>query len=421
MGKTIITARSVPQSLCHAPHAVQAGPFVFVSGLYATDFKTGIAVKSDPDFPFSGKTAVELQTEYILDNLEKILRAAGTGMDQVVKTEVYLTEPSLLPWMENVWRERFPKDPPARTVVEVGDEHIIPGALIEVFAIAIVPDANTKKEVISPPDYPAPWEHCSPAVKAGPFLFHSGLPATDSQTGIPVGKDPDFPHYRSNPEDQTNYVLGNMEKCAQAAGTTLQNAIKSQLYHIDRNDFHDIDMVWKSYMNVPPPRSAMEIKGLMVPGALMTANLISLIPDAKHQKKEILYTDQFHPSMRTVHFSPAIEAGDWIFLAGQVATDFKTPVLGVHPKMPHYGIDIEIQAEFVMKNLKELLEHCGATLDDVVVSHIFPLDARADYRGFERAYKKFIPRNPPAMTVIPSTGIMMFGPMVEIDFIAYKG
>ncbi len=99
MGKTIITAKSVPRSLCHAPHAVQAGPFVFVSGLYATDFKAGIAVKSDPDFPFSGKTDVELQTEYILDNLEKILKAAGTGMDQVVKTEVYLTEPRLLPWM----------------------------------------------------------------------------------------------------------------------------------------------------------------------------------------------------------------------------------------------------------------------------------------------------------------------------------
>ena len=310
-------------------------------------------------------------------------------MDQVVKTEVYLTEPSLLPWMENVWRERFPKDPPARTVVEVGDEHIIPGALIEVFAIAIVPDANTKKRGHLAAGLPGTLGALLPGREGGaPSSFTRASPRPISQTGIPVGKDPDFPHYRSNPEDQTNYVLGNMEKCAQAAGTTLQNAIKSQLYHIDRNDFHDIDMVWKSYMNVPPPRSAMEIKGLMVPGALMTANLISLIPDAKHQKKEILYTDQFHPSMRTVHFSPAIEAGDWIFLAGQVATDFKTPVLGVHPKMPHYGIDIEIQAEFVMKNLKELLEHCGATLDDVVVSHIFPLDARADYRGFERTYKK---------------------------------
>ncbi len=420
MGKVQVHAESVPNSLLHAPHAVQSGSFVFVSGLYATDFETGIPVRSDPRFPFAGKTDVELQAEYILDNLQKILRAAGTKLDQVVKTEVYLAEPALLPWIEVVWREWFPKDPPARTVIEVGYEHLIPGALLEVFAIAVVPEGETRKEVIAPPGYPKPWEHCSPAVKAGPLLFHSGLPATDSKTGIPVGKDPDFPFYRSTAEDQTDYVLGNMEKCARAAGTTLQNAVKSQLYHVDRNDFHEIDRVWKRYMDVPPPRSAMEIKGLMVPGARMTANLITLIPDGKYQKREIEFEKQFHPSVRGVNFSPAVEAGEWLFLAGQVATDFKTPKFGVHDRMPHYGIDIELQTEYTMENLKELLEHCGGTLDDVVDAHIYLLDIR-DYRGFERVWRRFIPENPPAMTVIPSTGIMMAGPMIEIDLIARRG
>ncbi len=421
MGKIPVHTDTVPKSLLHAPQAVRSGPFVFVSGLYATDFKSGIPVRSDPEFPFAGKTDVELQTEYILDNLEKILRSAGTDLSQVVKTEVFLTEPSLLPWVEEVWREWFPKDPPARTVIEVGDEHIVPGALIEVFAIAIVPDANTRKKVISPRDFPKVWEHCSPAVKAGPFVFHSGLPATDFKSGIPVGKAPKFPYYRSNGEDQAEYILSNMEKCAQAAGTTLQNAVKSQHYHVDRNDFHDIDRVWKKYMNVPPPRSSMEIKGFMVPNALTTANLITLIPDKKHQKREILYTKQFHPSMRNVHFSPAIQAGEWLFLAGQVASDFKEPVYGIHPGMPNYGVDISIQTEYTLNNLKKLLEHCGYVLDDVVVAHIYLLEPGRDYRGFERVWRRFIPENPPAMTVIPSTGIMFHGPLIEIDFIARKG
>ena len=421
MGKEQITADSVPNSLLQAPHAVRSGPFVFVSGLYATDFETGIPVRSNPVFPFVGKTDIELQTEYILATLQKILQAAGTDLEQVVKTEVFLTEPQLLPWMEEVWREWFPQDPPARTIIEVGDEHIIPGALIEVYAIAVVPDENTRKEIINPPDFPKLWEHCSPAVKAGPFLFHSGLLATDSETGIPVGKDPKFPYYRNNAEDQAEYILSNMEKCAQAAGTTLQNAIKSQHYHVDRNDFHAIDRVWKKYMNVPPPRSSMEIKGFMVPGALTTANLMTLVPEERHQKREILYAEQFHPSMRNVHFSPAMEAGDWLFLAGQVATDFKEPVYGVHPQMPHYGIDISIQTEYVLNNLKELLEHCDATLDDVVQAHIYLLEPRRDYRGFERVWRRFIPERPPATTIIPSTGIMFHGPLIEIDFIAKKG
>ena len=62
MGKERVHTTSVPSSVLHAPQAVRSGPFVFVSGVYATDFKTGIAVRSDPTFPFVGKTDIELQT-----------------------------------------------------------------------------------------------------------------------------------------------------------------------------------------------------------------------------------------------------------------------------------------------------------------------------------------------------------------------
>ena len=417
MKKETIVSADVPQPITHNPHAVKVGPYVFVSGLYATDFKTGIPVKSDPLFPFAGPTDIELQTEYILRNLAGVLEASGTSLENVVKTEVCLEHPEHLHGMDRVWREFFPKDPPARTTIEVGPNLLIPGALVEVHAIAIVPEGPVRKQVIQPPDVPVPTEHCSPAVKAGNFLFHSGLPATDFKTGIPVGKDQDFPYYRSNGEDQIDYVLANMEKCARAAGTSLQHAVKSQHYHVDRRDFHDIDRVWKRYMPVPPPRSSMQIKGFMVPGALTTANLITLIPDARHQKEEVRYDRQFHPSARGVNFSPAIRAGHWAFLAGQVATDFKTPVFGAHPKMPYYGSDIELQSEYVLRNLKELLEHCGSSLEHVVDAHIYLLDIR-DYRGFERVYRRMVPSSPPAMTVIPSTGIMFDGPIIEIDFIA---
>jgi len=418
MKKEIINSSKVAPPITHNPHAVKAGPYIFVSGLYATDWKTGIPVKSNSVFPFAGPTDIELQTEYILNSLRGVLEAAGTTLDNVVKTEVFLGDPKHLSGMDHVWRQFFPKEPPARTTIQVGSSHLIPGALVEIYAIAVVPDSTVRKQVIQPPSVPVPTEVCSQAVKAGNFLFHSGLPATDFTTGIPVGKDPQFPHYRSNPEDQIEYILGNMEACATAAGTSLTNAVKSQHYHVDRRDFHDIDRVWKRYMPVPPPRSSMEIKGFMVPGALTTANLITLIPDAQHQKEEIQYDRQFHPSQRGVNFSPAIRAGDWIFLAGQVATDFKTPVFGVNPRLPYHGSNIEVQTEYVLGNLKELLEHCSSSLEHVIDAHIYLLDI-GDYRGFERVYRRMI-QDPPAMTVIPSTGIMFDGPIIEIDFIAMR-
>lgn len=419
MKKESIVSQKAPKPITHNPHAVKAGPYVFVSGLYPTDFKTGIPVRSDPTFPFAGPSDIEIQTEYILKNLAAILETAGADLSNVVKTEVFLAHPKHLHGLDRVWREFFPTDPPARTTIEVGPNLLIPGALVEVHAIAITPEGTVRKQVIAPDGIPVPTEHCSPAVKAGPFLFHSGLPATDFKTGIPVGKDPDFPYYRSNAEDQIEFVLSSMERCAQAAGTTLKHAVKSQHYHVDRNDFHEIDRIWKKYMPVPPPRSSMQIKGFMLPAALTTANLITLIPDGQHQKEEVHYDKQFHPSMRGVHFSPAIRAGEWVFLAGQVASDFKTPVFGVHPKMPYYGSDIEIQTEYVLRNLKELLEHCGSSLEHVVNAHIYLLDIE-DYRGFERVYRRMLPSNPPATTVIPSTGIMFDGPIIEIDFIAIR-
>src|SRR5439155_643190 len=141
--------------------------------------------------------------------------------------------------------------------IKVGPPPLIAAALVELHAIGTVPDHAVRKQVIQPAGVPPPSEHCPPAVRAGRFLFHSGLPATDFKTGIPVGKDPQFPNYRDNAEDQIDYVLGNMEQCAKAAGTSLANAVKSQHYHVDRNDFHAIDRIWKQYMPVPPPRSSM--------------------------------------------------------------------------------------------------------------------------------------------------------------------
>src|SRR2546430_2776369 len=338
MKKEVIVTSKAPQPITHNPQAIKVGPYVFVSGLYATDFKTGIPVRSNPNFPFAGPTDIELQTEYILKNLSEILQAGGSRLDNVVKTEVFLEHPKYLAGLDRVWREFFPKDPPARTTIEVGPHPLIPGALVEVHAIGIVPDGTVRKQVIQPAGVPTPSEHCSPAVRAGSFLFHSRLPATDFQTSNPVGEEAPVPHHR---------------------------------------------------------------------------------PDAQHQKEEIKFDKQFHPSMRGVNFSPAIRAGEWLFLAGQVATDFKTPVYGVHPRMPYYGSDIEVQTEYVLRNLKELLEHCGSSLEHVVDAHIYLLDT-ADYRGFERVYRRMVP-DPPVMTVIPSTGIMFDGPVIEIDFIATRG
>lgn len=107
--------------------AVRAGDLIFVSGAVAIDPTTGETLGDD----------IGTQTTRVLSNIEMTLEAAGSSLDRVVKTTVFLTDLNLLDGMNEVYRKFFPKHLPARSTVEVG-----PLArkefLIEIEAIAIV-------------------------------------------------------------------------------------------------------------------------------------------------------------------------------------------------------------------------------------------------------------------------------------------
>src|SRR5215467_4043263 len=68
------------------------------------------------------------------------------------------------------------------------------------------------------------------------------------------------------------------------------------------------------------------------------------------------------------NYSEASQAGDLIFAAGQLASDFKTGVPAEarkHPNFPFYGSDIKLQTRFVLENLKKTFEAAGSSLENV--------------------------------------------------------
>jgi 2-iminobutanoate/2-iminopropanoate deaminase len=119
----------IPPSRRDAPRAYSPatafGDLVFTSGLTAVDPTTG-------EIP----SGIEAQTRRCFEKLDDILRAAGSGLDQVLKVTVYLTdvERQHAP-MTAVFREVFPHDPPARTTVQVAALSG-PDKLVEIDAIA---------------------------------------------------------------------------------------------------------------------------------------------------------------------------------------------------------------------------------------------------------------------------------------------
>jgi 2-iminobutanoate/2-iminopropanoate deaminase len=126
MGKTVVRTERAPAPFQGAPYsqAIKAGGLVFVSGQIAVDPGHGDVV---------GATIQE-QTRQVLDNLEAILAEAGSGMDRLVKTTVFLTNLDDFQGMNEVYAERVGETPPARATVEVG--RLPSGALLEIEAIA---------------------------------------------------------------------------------------------------------------------------------------------------------------------------------------------------------------------------------------------------------------------------------------------
>jgi 2-iminobutanoate/2-iminopropanoate deaminase len=126
MAKAIVRTEQAPAPFQGAPYsqAIKAGGFVFVSG------QLGLAPGATE---MVGATIGE-QTEQIFDNLEAILTEAGSGIDRIVKTTVFLGDLGDFQGMNEVYAARVGASPPARSTIEVGA--LPSGALVEIDAIA---------------------------------------------------------------------------------------------------------------------------------------------------------------------------------------------------------------------------------------------------------------------------------------------
>ena len=109
-------------------------------------------------------------------------------------------------------------------------------------------------------------------------------------------------------------------------------------------------------------------------------------------------------------YSPAVRAGDFIFVSGQVPVDPATQQL--------ISGDIAVETRQVLNNVKQILEGCGATLADVVKCGVYLAEA-GDFAGMNAVYAEFFGAAKPARATVV-TGFAVPGVRVEIEAIAYK-
>jgi 2-iminobutanoate/2-iminopropanoate deaminase len=125
-GKTAVRTDQAPAPFQGAPYsqAIQAGGFVFVSGQLALR----------PDHAEVVGHSIGEQTEQVFANLRAILEAAGSGLDRLVKTTVYLADLGDFAGMNEVYARHVGDVPPARATIEVSA--LPSGAKVEIEAVA---------------------------------------------------------------------------------------------------------------------------------------------------------------------------------------------------------------------------------------------------------------------------------------------
>ncbi len=109
-------------------------------------------------------------------------------------------------------------------------------------------------------------------------------------------------------------------------------------------------------------------------------------------------------------YSPAVRAGDFLFVSGQGPIDVATDKIS-------YG-DIQHETRLVLGNIKRILEGCGASMKDVVKCSVFLSDGK-DFGAMNQVYAEFFGSDKPARTTV-ETKFADPKMKVEIDCIAYK-
>ena len=406
---------------------IKAGRWVFATGLMAQDFATGIA----PDvlaerMPHSGRPKREKEAKRIFENLDAVLKAAGTDHSNLVRTDQYYTTVKAVPPYQQVRREHLNgRIPPSTSIAQQG--LLLPGADMNIQAMGIVPGPDFAVEHFRHKQLEGrPTSGYSAALTAGDFIFIPGI------TSLAVGDEPkrngvaaaalmtEGTQWAGQPiKLETEFIITQrMVQSLALAGAKLEDVIHAQVYLTDREDYSAFNEAWCKHFGASRP--TLDIipcidHGLAPYDGKIEINVIAAKGAAKKQHIDAGVATAF------LNQPQAVKAGDLLFTSGLMAIDKNGLVAGAasDPRQPQFSSPAEAQAECIIDNVSKLCEAAGTSLHNAVRVLMFFTDISDFYLVYKVWERRMGGRPLPFSAVEVPSPLPVPGATVQMEVWAY--
>jgi enamine deaminase RidA (YjgF/YER057c/UK114 family) len=261
---------------------VRAGRWIFAQGNMATMHAGGICVGSGHPGgdPLLREPAGLSQGKWILQALAENLEKAGASLDDLVRVDQYYDSVASVHPYHLARRAAFHSMiPPSTSIIVEG--LLTPGATLCLEALAVIDGRNTREAVaVSGVPMPRASSGFAPIMKVDEFIFLSGQVA-DSADGSGIAAEatmnPEFVWDGSEIARQTHYVLGNLIRAAEAAGSDREHIVKAQVYLRSMEDLPEFNEAWKqNFGELGPARTVAPASALALRKGIVEINMVCM-------------------------------------------------------------------------------------------------------------------------------------------------
>ena len=403
---------------------MRAGSWLFLTGHEASDFQNGIAaeVVGNPSLPLGGAPRYRREADYVLARIAKLVAAEGGDLRHVVRVDQYYPSALAVNPYQRSRKALLKEDVPPSTSVLMEELSVI-GANLDLSVLAVLP-GDGREPRSSQGSVPVP-RHSGfiPSLTMGDYVFVAGqMPNNEAMTGLEPAayRAPNAVWNGTDIRLQTEFLItGRLKPALEAGGSSLQNAIKAQVYLTDIQDLPEFMDVWNGHFAQSPcALTVVATKGLALLESKIEINIFG-VRDNGSTKKEVIA----HKGSEAMRLGPAaVRAGELLCLSALYAADHNGALTTATSSagLCYFGAPVQHQMRAMLDAADAICRAGGTSLANVTRANHFFGDLHGLYPAL-RIWQERLAGAPIPFGAVRTPSMPIPGCDVIVDIWAYCG